>query len=312
MATRSRGGAAGRPKQATLEDFDVGGTTTTTGSSRKAQRARSAAGESKEKKATTVTKSSSSPSAATAANANTTAQPSATTQRVRKRRKADDSAGGDNIDEDPPARPSAADAGAIRGNTTVSPSLPAQSKRRKPNAAGDAKSPRAGRATPKAKSGGRNTGVRAKNAVKEQLHSEGGDTGTVKEEEAEEEQKPVVINRAPVLQLWGACVARVLFRERDVAWKTCLSIGMLASVCLSLWLNTVEARATAERRAGSADGVGHWSLSCFGCRLLSIFLLIIAIIPKNAGADMLTHILLPRRSHCGPLRRFQGESGRHD
>ncbi|KEF52914.1 uncharacterized protein A1O9_10820 [Exophiala aquamarina CBS 119918] len=40
----------------------------------------------------------------------------------------------------------------------------------------------------------------------------------------------IVINRAPVLQLWGASVAR--FLHPDVAWTTCLGIGsQIATLC---------------------------------------------------------------------------------
>jgi hypothetical protein len=36
-------------------------------------------------------------------------------------------------------------------------------------------------------------------------------------------ERPVIINRAPVLELWGACVAQ--FLNSKTPWATCLSIG---------------------------------------------------------------------------------------
>lgn len=36
-------------------------------------------------------------------------------------------------------------------------------------------------------------------------------------------EKPIIINRAPVLELWGACVAH--FLHPDFSWDLCLSIG---------------------------------------------------------------------------------------
>jgi hypothetical protein len=41
---------------------------------------------------------------------------------------------------------------------------------------------------------------------------------------------PVVINRAPVLQLWSACVAQFLYP--NLAWSTCVSAGSaISSIC---------------------------------------------------------------------------------
>lgn len=43
-------------------------------------------------------------------------------------------------------------------------------------------------------------------------------------------EKPIIINRSPVLQLWGASVAQ--FLHPDESWETCLSIGgSIASLC---------------------------------------------------------------------------------
>lgn len=36
-------------------------------------------------------------------------------------------------------------------------------------------------------------------------------------------EKPIMINRAPVLTLWGACVAA--FLHDDLSWEACLSVG---------------------------------------------------------------------------------------
>ena len=47
---------------------------------------------------------------------------------------------------------------------------------------------------------------------------------------ASESEKPIIINRAPVLQLWSACVAQFLHPE--LGWDTCLSIGgAVSSLC---------------------------------------------------------------------------------
>ena len=45
-----------------------------------------------------------------------------------------------------------------------------------------------------------------------------------------EASKPIIINRAPVLELWGATVAEFLFPK--LSWPTCLSIGQsIATIC---------------------------------------------------------------------------------
>ncbi|KAK1756656.1 putative ribosomal protein s5 protein [Echria macrotheca] len=41
--------------------------------------------------------------------------------------------------------------------------------------------------------------------------------------QSQKEQSTILINRAPVLELWSACVAH--FTHPDLAWSTCLSIG---------------------------------------------------------------------------------------
>lgn len=40
---------------------------------------------------------------------------------------------------------------------------------------------------------------------------------------ADKLEKPIMINRAPVLELWAACVAQ--FLHPDLSWTACLSIG---------------------------------------------------------------------------------------
>jgi hypothetical protein len=45
-------------------------------------------------------------------------------------------------------------------------------------------------------------------------------------------EKPVIINRAPVLELWGACVARFLHPE--LSWGLCLSIGSSISTITAI------------------------------------------------------------------------------
>lgn len=43
-------------------------------------------------------------------------------------------------------------------------------------------------------------------------------------------EKPIIINRAPVLQLWGACVADFLHPE--LSWPACLSVGnAISALC---------------------------------------------------------------------------------
>lgn len=44
--------------------------------------------------------------------------------------------------------------------------------------------------------------------------------------------KPIVINRAPVLQLWAASVAQFLHDDDDISWTTSLSVGSaIATLC---------------------------------------------------------------------------------
>lgn len=55
-------------------------------------------------------------------------------------------------------------------------------------------------------------------------------SGDVTSPPASEDIKPIVINRAPVLQLWGASVAQ--FLHPKIAWSTCLGIGsQIATLC---------------------------------------------------------------------------------
>lgn len=61
-----------------------------------------------------------------------------------------------------------------------------------------------------------------KKKVKRDEHKEGKDVGR--------DDKPIKINRSPVLQLWGAVIAQ--FVHPDESWDTCLSIGgSIASLC---------------------------------------------------------------------------------
>lgn len=219
VATRS----AGRPaKQAKLEDFDAGDTVTATNADRITPQKRKQSGLSATAKAKT----------------NKKARVSGSGGGSKNDREGDDGQVEEETSSRPP-RPSAANAAAIRGNTTVSPSLPIESKRRKPNATSLAPSPppaerSSSRGTaPKPKSGGRNTGAEAKRAAKkqqkvqeqEQGPEDAGTVGGKNGREGEGKDDLVVINRAPVLQLWGACVARFQLSEREVSWETCLSIG---------------------------------------------------------------------------------------
>lgn len=45
-------------------------------------------------------------------------------------------------------------------------------------------------------------------------------------------EKPIIINRAPVLELWGACVAH--FLHPDFSWDLCLSIGSSISTITAI------------------------------------------------------------------------------
>lgn len=45
-------------------------------------------------------------------------------------------------------------------------------------------------------------------------------------------EKPIIINRAPVLELWGACVAQ--FLHPDFSWNLCLSIGSSVSTITAI------------------------------------------------------------------------------
>lgn len=45
-------------------------------------------------------------------------------------------------------------------------------------------------------------------------------------------EKPIIINRAPVLELWGACVAHFLHPE--LSWNLCLSIGSSISTITAI------------------------------------------------------------------------------
>lgn len=45
-------------------------------------------------------------------------------------------------------------------------------------------------------------------------------------------EKPIIINRAPVLELWGACVASFLHPE--LSWTLCLSIGSSISTITAI------------------------------------------------------------------------------
>jgi len=45
-------------------------------------------------------------------------------------------------------------------------------------------------------------------------------------------EEPVLINRAPVLELWGACVAS--FTHPDLSWSACVSIGSSISTITAI------------------------------------------------------------------------------
>ncbi|ETI21052.1 hypothetical protein G647_07395 [Cladophialophora carrionii CBS 160.54] len=58
------------------------------------------------------------------------------------------------------------------------------------------------------------------------------DEASIKPEEGVEDNKPVIINRAPVLQLWAACVAQKLYP--NLSWSTHLSIGSAVSALCAI------------------------------------------------------------------------------
>lgn len=68
---------------------------------------------------------------------------------------------------------------------------------------------------------------------------------------ASKESKPILINRAPVLQLWAACVTQFLYP--DTTWSTCLAIGSqistLCAISKGRRIGTIEPEGTA-----AADG----------------------------------------------------------
>lgn len=49
---------------------------------------------------------------------------------------------------------------------------------------------------------------------------------------ADKLERPITINRAPVLELWGACVAH--FTHPDLSWDLCLSIGSSISTITAI------------------------------------------------------------------------------
>lgn len=49
---------------------------------------------------------------------------------------------------------------------------------------------------------------------------------------ADKLEQPIVINRAPVLELWGACVAHLV--HPDLSWELCLSIGSSVSTITAI------------------------------------------------------------------------------
>ncbi|CAN8101870.1 unnamed protein product [Discula destructiva] len=51
-------------------------------------------------------------------------------------------------------------------------------------------------------------------------------------ETADKLEQPVVVNRAPVLELWGACVAHLV--HPDLSWNLCLSIGSSISAITAI------------------------------------------------------------------------------
>ncbi|CAK1367815.1 hypothetical protein CB0940_11447 [Cercospora beticola] len=73
---------------------------------------------------------------------------------------------------------------------------------------------------------------KAKNAPTKQtkIEPESGNLDTKVEDDAEDET--VIINRAPVLELWGACITQTL--HPSLAWSTCLSVGSAISTLAAI------------------------------------------------------------------------------
>lgn len=99
------------------------------------------------------------------------------------------------------------------------------------NAEQDKTNAKATKSKPKAKA---NTAVKRKSSSqdspakpsKKKLKAESSEP----DKSAVDREKPIKINRSPVLQLWGAAVAQ--FVHSNESWETCLSIGgSIASLC---------------------------------------------------------------------------------
>lgn len=82
------------------------------------------------------------------------------------------------------------------------------------------------------------------------------------------EEEAIVINRAPVLQLWGAVVAQFLYP--DLGWTTCLSIGNSISTLCAIskgrsigLIQSKEDADSSERKKKKAD-IGTRKLTVMG------------------------------------------------
>ncbi|PPJ52731.1 hypothetical protein CBER1_11352 [Cercospora berteroae] len=62
------------------------------------------------------------------------------------------------------------------------------------------------------------------------IEPESGNLDTKVEDDAEDDT--VTINRAPVLELWGACITQTL--HPSLAWSTCLSVGSAISTLAAI------------------------------------------------------------------------------
>ena len=211
VATRS----ADKPKQAKLEDFGGvagavaaaggrGASTSTTATTKKQQPV------SQEKTSSSKRKSSDTANTTTTTAAGNGPQQRRGTKRRAGGRGASAKEASSTTDADDsaspldPHRPSAANPEAIKGNGPVSPALKRQ--RGDDGGAAGAGGDKAGKQGGSAQQGSKQQ--------QQQQHFSA---------DASSLEKPIVINRSPVLQLWGACVAGFLHPE--LGWEVCLNIG---------------------------------------------------------------------------------------
>lgn len=200
VITRSKTGNASDGKQATLEDFDV-------------------ATQTKQRK-----------SAAAKGSKSRDTQPK-TTQSSRKRKAHQppspppaESMPSDNPIED--GRPRKVPKGSTPSDPVGAARRAAETRKQDPRGgAPEARSKgQSGHSAKTAQNGTKSTKTEQKASKEER------DSASKDDEGEEEEDKSIMINRAPVLSLWAACVTAFLYP--DVKWEACLSAGAtIATLC---------------------------------------------------------------------------------